>query len=768
MGVNKEAYFSWIVAHRRSVTAIAAVVTVAAAVYSGRVPINYGMEQFFPSFGVERERYDEYKRHFAKEDAQFTIFWQDERPPGLAMFRDLERVADVFEDAGLIDVQWFGNTEVTETVELDGEPATHIYRLVEEAELSDAMIRVMLDRHRANDLFSGLLWNEDQSIFTVSGYLEPEFNRHERRTEIEEAVTEALETIDDAATRATLAGVPVFRSRIPKMLEVDQALFLGGGFLVFCGILFYFFRHLGHVMLCLTSVFPAYLCAVALLGLSGRSISILTSFIPIIVLVVGVSDAIHLLTRYRHNRSELGDNEEAIARTFSELTVACFYTSATTAIGFLSLVGTRIGIIMEFGFFTAVAILLTYVFSMTLLPALLGFSARLKFNDRGLRPGWIRATLRGALSLSGGRASWVVLSFAIISVVGLAMGSTLRVNTFILDDMGPESAPVQDLDWIEAHGFGVFQVNLFIRGEGDGVLHDPEMLAWMARFEDFTRNEPLVFKTLGLPDLMVELRRGIVGDEETGLPQSEEEAAQLLFLAEMNEQSRVEDVYLREAGVAQIVLSVRDEGSVLMLPLLERIEAFLTNDPPPFGTAAPTGTAQMAQTYQSSLVQTFGPSLLIALVLVFAAMVRMFRSFKLGLLGLVPNVFPLVVLMAAMKVLGVDLKPSTILVFSIAFGLAVDDTLHFLSKLRDHLAAKQSVRNAVEHTLRETGPPILMTSLAMAAGFSLLLMSQFQVLVLVGTMTAVSVAAAVFADLFALPSLIEVAFRRNGIGPSRT
>ena len=161
-------------------------------------------------------------------------------------------------------------------------------------------------------------------------------------------------------------------------------------------------------------------------------------------------------------------------------------------------------------------------------------------------------------------------------------------------------------------------------------------------------------------------------------------------------------------------------------------------------------------------------SLLIALVLVFAAMVRMFRSFKLALLGLAPNIFPLVMLMAAMKVLGVDLKPSTILVFSIAFGLAVDDTLHFLSKLRDHLAAKQSVRDAIEHTLRETGPPILMTSLAMAAGFSLLLMSQFQVLVLVGTMTAVSLVAAVFADLFALPSLIEVAFRRNGIDPSRT
>ena len=97
-----------------------------------------------------------------------------------------------------------------------------------------------------------------------------------------------------------------------------------------------------------------------------------------------------------------------------------------------------------------------------------------------------------------------------MGAIGLAAGSTLRVNTFVMDDMEPESAPVQDLDWIEAQGFGVFQVNLFIRGEGDGVLHDPEMLAWMTRFEDFARSEPLVFKALGLPDLMAELRRGAI------------------------------------------------------------------------------------------------------------------------------------------------------------------------------------------------------------------------------------------------------------------
>ncbi|MCH7891288.1 MAG: MMPL family transporter [Gemmatimonadetes bacterium] len=243
---------------------------------------------------------------------------------------------------------------------------------------------------------------------------------------------------------------------------------------------------------------------------------------------------------------------------------------------------------------------------------------------------------------------------------------------------------------------------------------------------------------------------------------------ELLFLAELQEEDALEGVYVREDGVAQMILYVRDGGSPLLIPFLRRLEERLEAVPPPSGTAAVTGTVKLNQVFWDQMIARLLPGVLLSVVLVWVSLAWMFRSVRLGLLALLPNLFPLALLLGVMRLGGFDLKPSTAIVFSIAFGLAVDDTLHFLSKLRDHLAAKQSVRNAVEHTLRETGPPILMTSLAMAAGFSLLLMSQFQVLVLVGTMTAVSVVAAVFADLFALPSLIEVAFRRNGIGPSRT
>ena len=253
------------------------------------------------------------------------------------------------------------------------------------------------------------------------------------------------------------------------------------------------------------------------MGLTGRSISILTSFIPIIVLVVGGSDAIHLLARYRHNRSELASNDDAIVRTFSQLAVACFYTSITTAIGFLSLVGTRIGMVMEFGFFTAVAILLTYGFSMTLLPALLGLSARLRFNDRGLSQRWIQQAVKTAIALPRRRARTVVLLFAFVSLVGLALGSTLGVNTFLINDMSRDSPVIRDMQWIEASGFGLFQVNVFLRNDGEGDLHDPVMLAWMADFEEFARGESIVIDAIALSDVMTELR-GAVGD--VGLPQS--------------------------------------------------------------------------------------------------------------------------------------------------------------------------------------------------------------------------------------------------------
>jgi predicted RND superfamily exporter protein len=176
-----------------------------------------------------------------------------------------------------------------------------------------------------------------------------------------------------------------------------------------------------------------------------------------------------------------------------------------------------------------------------------------------------------------------------------------------------------------------------------------------------------------------------------------------------------------------------------------------------------TGTVVMAHTFSSHVLRSFGPSILLTLVLIWLIMTLLFRSMRLGLGALVPNVFPLVVLAGAMVALGVSLKPSSILVFSIAFGIAVDDSIHLMGRFGHLLARGHSRERALRRALRDTGPALVMSTVVVSAGFSLLLLSRFQLLHLVGLLTATTAMAALVADLFLFPALLRMVPPRQSL-----
>jgi predicted RND superfamily exporter protein len=754
-------YFRWLVSHRPLVLALSGSVLVAAAMGALRVRIDYTVEQFFPAWGPERNTYERYRESFPKEDARFSLFWQGPAAPDAASYAVLEAAARVFEGVGLQDVHWLGSVEVAEVVEVDGEPALHIRPLVEGSRLTDEQVRRALQRHRDDRLFSGYLWNEEQSVLGLHGYLSQDENDDRRRREVEETLVERLAALDLQEGTLVLGGIPVVRSRLPKLLQGDQVLLLAAGMPVFFGLLFFFFRRVGQVVLCLTAMLPAYFCTVGLMGFAGKPITVLTIFVPIIVLVVGVSDSIHFLAHYRRAR-RTAPPDEAVAGAFTELATPCFYTSLTTAIGFASLMGTRIGIVVEFGLFTAIAILLTFVFSVTLLPVLLSYSALEAGDDRSVTPRWMRRIVDAAAGLGMRPSRWVVGSFAVVAVTALVLGTKLRVNTFLVDDLKETSGLIRDLRWVEAKGFGLFQVNVFLRQTDEEVLHHPDALRWMESFQAFVEQDSVVISTVALPDYLKQLRQAAL-DGEAGdrlLPATVAEASQLLFLAGLHDPEFVEDVYRELDGEAQVIVAVRDAGSGVLVPFLQRVDRYLEQHPPPVGTAVSTGTAKLLQEFTAHLLKSFGPSLLVALILITGVMVYMFRSLRYGMVALVPNLFPLVVLLGAMKLGGFDLKPSTILVFSIAFGLAVDDTIHLLGRFRRAIRQGFPLEAALHQSITETGPAILKTTIVVASGFSLLMFAEFEVMFLVGLMTAVSAVTAVAADLFLFPSFISLAWRR--------
>jgi hypothetical protein len=749
-------FFQWLLDHRPLVVLACAAVVALSWASASRVRVDYTIEQLFPTTGEIRENFEEYRRAFPNEDARFSLVWRIARDPDEELYRSLERVARHFEEVGLQNVHWLGSVPIPEATEFEGELGVEVHPLVEESKLSDAYLAATLARHQTNNLYSGYLWNADQTAFGVHGYLPEDLRGDEERRLIEEALTERLAGIDAADATFALAGIPVIRSRLPKLLEADQRVFLGSGLVLFVGLLFFFFRSSAQVLLCLASAVPAYLLTLGVMGFAGFSISVLTSFIPIIILVVSVSDSIHLLSQFRAARRGGSGKQEAIVETFAELAGTCFYTSLTTAVGFLSLAGTRIGIVVEFGVFTACAIMAAFVFSMTLLPVLLSYRSLRTFDDRGLRHRWLQGIVGSARALAIRPSARTLALFLLVSVLGIAASSGLRTNTLLLDDLRPRSALLKDLRWVEDQGFGLFQVVLYMKGAEGQELHDPRALEWMRGFQEFAQQEPLVISTVGLPDFLEQIRTAFGDDAETrsGLPRTTEEASQLLFLAQLEDADFSNLVYRPADREAQIIVAVEDEGSTVILPFLERVDRYLIDNPPPLGSVVPTGTVYLLQSYQARILRSFVPTIAIAVVLITGILIFMFRSLTLGLVALIPNLFPLLVLLGFMAVFSFDVKPSTILVFSIAFGIAVDDSIHLLGRIRDRLGRGYRMREAVQASLRDGGPAIVIATLVVGSGFSLLIGSQFEVLVLVGLMTAVSAVAALFADLYALPAIL--------------
>ncbi|MGD8866491.1 MAG: MMPL family transporter, partial [Gemmatimonadales bacterium] len=661
-------YFSWLMSHRRASLAVIIVVIGTAAVGASRVRMDFTLEQFFPKWGQERERYDRYKRSFPKEDMQISAFWEDARPVGADVYRDLQRAAGLFTEVGLEDVRWFGDVEVAEDTEVDGEHALRVHPMIEGDHVSDVYVQRVLARYRDEPLYRGYLWNADQTVFAIHGALSAnDMADDQRRRQVEETLQVKLEVLAGDGTEFVVSGVPVTRSRVPKLLNEDQRLFVGAGIVLFLAVLFFFFRHFAQAFLCLLSIVPAYLCTVSLIGLSGKTVTVLTGFIPIIVLVVGGSDIVHLLARYRQLRSGGMANARAVVESFAELATPCFYTSLTTAIGFLSLVGTRIGIVMDFGLFTAAAIFLTFAFSLTLLPILLSFSRRERFKDGGLNVRWIGIVVTMAARLVVRPSRRVLVIFAVVTFACAGLALSLRVDTYLIDDLKRSAGVRRDLLWLEDHGFGIYQVVLYLKGSNDKALHSPESLRWMEEFQQYVADAPLVVNSYALPDLLRPLRRAVAdGAGKNGtLPASQEEASRLVFLPEMQEADFFADVYHPLDDEAQVIVTVRDAGSQVTLPFLKRVDRYLEEFPPPAGSAFSTGTVKLIQNYSGQVLRNFGPSLAIAVVLILGVMSCMFRSVKQGLITLIPNVFPLLVLLAVMRVAGFALKPSTVLVCSI-------------------------------------------------------------------------------------------------------
>ena len=730
------------------------------------VRVDYSAEQFLVFEGDAQEVFEQYKEHFPREDLQVSAFLETTGPFTTDDYQTLEQLANAFTNAGLDPVRWIGATDFIQEVVIDGESAVEFVRLEDQSDVSDATLQTILEPRREHPLFMGTLWNQDLTVFGVHGYLAPTENNDAHRREVTAALQSTIVDLSETSGRIVLSGLPVLRTTIPLALEADMTRLLGIGIIISFIILWLYFRRFSIALLCFAGVVPAIVLTLGLMGYAGQSISVLTSVVPIVILVVALSDATHLVVGTREAWRNGRTISEAVVHTFTNLSRSCFFTSLTTALGFAGLIATRNHLIGEFGVLSALAVIVAYLVTLTLLPALLAFT-----KDLGPHQEWGERLWQGILtrveSLLQLPVVWPSAAFGLLLAVGLIAGSQLRVEAYIIDDLKERDTILEELRWIEDEGFGLFQINVYLDQESDEG-HSPEMLQWIEEFQAFVEEDPAVLGSVGLPQIVNELGTAYgtqpVGSDPTSEIGSAEvrtrrEIAELLFLAELEDDDALRDVYLRDAGVGQMIILVKDQGSQVLSPLTARVEDRLQSHPPPTGRATATGTVKLTTVLWEQLISRFVPGIAFSIVLVWLALSWMFRSVWLGLLAVVPNLVPLVLLLGLMGLGGFDLKPSNILVFAIAFGIVADDTIHFLGALARNLRSSNQIHAVLAQTIREVGPALVLVTVVVVAGFTALMASRFQALFLIGLLTASAAVLALLADLVGFPALLRIVAR---------
>ncbi len=549
-----------------------------------------------------------------------------------------------------------------------------------------------------------------------------------------------------------------------QKMQRELVLFFSISVLLLTLFLYVGFRTAWGVLVPISVVGLSVLWQVGMLTLLGKPISILTMLLPTILFVVGMSDVVHILERYIEALRKGHSKVRALAITYYEVGLATFLTSITTSIGFATLLTSGIPPIREFGIYTAIGVMLAFGLAFTMLPAVLILvNTPVQAGRSEQEASWyplLHRLFRWILR-NRRRIPW---AFAIVSLVCAGLITNLKVNNYLLEDWPEDDPQKQDYYWFEEHFGGVRGFELEVRlAEGATSIWDIDALREMDVVQDHIEQAYGVEAILSPVALVKALNKAFNGGavEFYRLPDTEEETARLVKNAKLlGGEEILRSLVTAEGEHARMTGRMRDEGGYVHKQRNAELQGFID------GHARllrfdQTGMAYLIDRNNEKLSGQLIIGLVIAFLLIGAIMGWVFRDLRMTVISLVPNVIPLLFIAGYMGLVGIDIKVSTAIIFTIAFGIAVDDTIHILGKLRIELRKGTSLPFAMKRAFLSAGKAVLVTSIMLCSGFVSLVFSDFASVHYMGLLVGLTLLMAVVTDLLLLPLLVLFFLRRK-------
>jgi predicted RND superfamily exporter protein len=523
------------------------------------------------------------------------------------------------------------------------------------------------------------------------------------------------------------------------------------------------FRSWRQTFLTIFAVLVSVVWTIGLYNLFGFSFNVLSSMIVPLVIVLAISDDVHIIQHYGEERRH-GSAEHAFKTTVRHLLAPLFGASGTTALGMASLATSSVVAVREFGLGSAIGVMVDFGISIVLMPTMLGW-----LKPETAPPPqeqWFKRPMLAVARLTT-RYTVAIAALAVLLTAIAAVGVTrLRVDTNHINFFSRTHPLATSADVIDNRLAGIYTFQAFLEGPPES-LRQPDALARMERLENELRQLPFVKKVTGLVDYVKRVHRELGGSDAVAVPVPTSAAviAQELFVFGLGDEGRaeLERVAASDFSKAQITVKLASMSSDLVFEQInaaERLaaEIFAGSDV----RVTITGSGRLFSTLDHYLVVSQISSFTTAFVTVFAVIFLVFRSWRFGVLAIVPNLFPVVAIFGVMGWLDISLNVATVMLASVALGVVDDDTIHFISRYRRETASGRSTDEAIALATAHEGRAALTTAIINSCSFAVLMMSEYRPTAWFGGLLALTMVVAFLAEVFILPTTIRLLPRLFG------
>ena len=620
--------------------------------------------------------------------------------------------------------------------------------------------------------YRGLMYNPESGTYllgvSISKYV---LNSKTRDTVVAdiEATTAAFE--QETGIRLRYSGLPHIRTYMTTRINAEMRLFLLGSILFSALILFLFFRSFSTTVLSLAVVIIGVIWSLGTLQLFGFKITLLSALIPPLIVVIGIPNCIYFLNKYHTSYINRTDQRKALVEMVGKMGIVTLFCNIAAAIGFGVFALTSSVILKEFGIVAGINIMALFLISLIVIPAVLSYLPIPKEkHTRYLTNPWLTSILTNIEKWVFTHTRWVyavTIALIIFSISGMVR---LRSEGFVVDDLPSDDQVFTDLKFFETHFKGVIPLEIVVDSRKRNGLSGMRALTVFEQIDSLSRyitQRPDMARPLSLAEGLKFAKQGFYDGDSNNyvLPNAFDGAFVGEYLRPSKGNGNADN-----AGFDRIMksfidstrqktrvsINMADVGS-RRLPLILDTLRTLTNslfDTSKYSVSF-TGTSVTFLEGSRFIINGLWESIFWAFLLISASMLYLFRSFRILVCSLIPNIIPLIMTAGVMGWMNIPLKPSTVLVFSVALGIAIDVTIRFLINYKQELPLRKgNVRETVMHTIRQTGISIIYTSLVLIAGFIIFVFSGFGGTQALGWLTSLTLLTATVTNLVLLPVLL--------------